>query len=45
MLVKTHSRHAGENQHPVNNCFDWILAYARKTDNLNSLSLIVINQF
>ena len=24
-------RHAGESQHPVNNGFDWILAYARMT--------------
>jgi len=23
--------HAGENQHPVTNCFDWILACARMT--------------
>ena len=30
-LIKSLHRHAGEYQHPVNNCFDWILAYARMT--------------
>ena len=29
--IKSLHRHAGEYQHPVNNCFDWILAYARMT--------------
>jgi len=28
-LIKYLYRHAGEYQHPVNNCFDLILAYAR----------------
>ena len=23
-MIKKLRRHAGENQHPVNNCFDWI---------------------
>ena len=27
-LIKYLYRHAGEYQHPVNNCFDWILAGA-----------------
>jgi hypothetical protein len=30
-LIKYLHRHAGENQHPVNNYFDWILACARMT--------------
>ncbi len=30
-LIKYLYRHAGEYQHPVNNCFDLILAYARMT--------------
>ena len=32
-LIKYLNRHAGEYQHPVNNCFDLILAYARMTTN------------
>ena len=30
-LIKYLYRHAGEYQHPANNCFDLILAYARMT--------------
>jgi hypothetical protein len=30
-LIKYLHRHAGEYQHPVNICFDWILACARMT--------------
>jgi hypothetical protein len=37
--------HAGEDQHSVSNCIDWILAFARMTDNLGSLLLIMIIQF
>ena len=33
-------RHAGENQHPVSNCFNWILAFARMT----TRSITFINQ-
>ena len=31
ILIKYLYRHAGEYQHPVSNCFDLILAYARMT--------------
>ena len=30
-MIMFPGRHAGEGQHPVSNCFDWILAYARMT--------------
>lgn len=30
-LIMYLDRHAGVGQHPVINCLDWILAYARMT--------------